>query len=125
MSLQAKTEALAQSLAELVMAAVQAGMKVSAKGAPAAEPEAPAAPAKKGRKKAAAPEVTVEDVRTSLLALNEAKGKQAVVDVLARFGVGKIGDLDEAQYAECKELAEAEAAEDDTGDGDGDDDLFA
>lgn len=75
--------------------------------------EAAPEPPKKGKGKKAAPKpATMEEVRTAMLALNEAKGKQAVVDLLAQYGVGKIGDLDAANYAEViKDANEAAAAE--------------
>lgn len=49
---------------------------------------------------------TMDDVRNALVALNEEHGKSAVVDVLSRFGITKVGDLDEEHFDECIQLAE-------------------
>ena len=110
MSVPEKTQALAEALAELIAEIVAEGSEgVVEEEEAAAEPE-PTPARKRGKKGAKA--VTVDEVRNALIALNEAKGKQAVVDVLAQFGVGKVGDLEEANYAECKQAAEeAQAAE--------------
>jgi hypothetical protein len=114
MSVQSKAATFTAALIDLVEEIAGGG-----NGAPAPAPARsraaaaePAAPAKRTRKsKAAPPEVTLEDVRTSLIALNDARDKQAVIEVLSRFGVAKIGDLPEENYAEAKEAADAEAAE--------------
>jgi len=125
MSIQEKTQAVAEALAELVKAVALAAIK-GANGNADAAAETPAPAAGKKRRKAAAPAVTVEEVRASLIALNEAKGKQAVIDLLARYGVGKIGDLAEENYAEAKTEAESEAMAEDDAEGEGgDDDMFS
>lgn len=80
---------------------------VASKGGKAAA-EAPAA-AGKSRKKA---EPTMDDTRDALIELNGKHGKPAVIDVLSRFGVTKIGDLPAEHFAECIKLAnEYEEAE--------------
>jgi hypothetical protein len=120
---EALVDAFVTSLTDLVQHI--AGGSGAAKAAPAEEVEEPATK-KRSRNKAEAakPKVTIEEVRKALIALSEAKDKQAVVEVLSRFGVAKIGDLSEDSYAEAKELAEAEAQAEDDEDGDGEDDPF-
>lgn len=69
-------------------------------------------PAKEGKKAKKAK--TMDDVRNALVALNGEHGKSAVVDVLSRFGITKVGDLDEEHFDECIQLAENyEAPEED------------
>jgi len=98
-----------QSAVEELTAAIK-----GKKGTPAAEEaEEEAAPKRSRKKKAAPKEVTLEEVRESMMALNTAKGKAAVVELLAEFSVKKIGDLEEKDFADAKQKAdEAAAAED-------------
>ena len=122
-NLQEKIDALSAALADVIKETVLATVKVGGGTKAAAAEEPAAAPAKRTRRaKPAEPEVSLEDVRTAMIALADAKDKAAVVEVLSRFGVAKIGDLKPENYAECKELAEAETA--DGGDA-GDEDPFA
>lgn len=115
-------DALADALEEAL-----AGAGKGRKAAPAEEPadEEPAAPARGKKSKKAA--VTMEQVREAMVALNEEHGKPALIDVLSRFGVTKLGDLPEEHFAEAKELAEnyepeAAAEDDDDPLGESDDD---
>ena len=71
------------------------------------EEEEEAAPPPKAKKGAAKkPAVDMKKVQAALVALSQDKGKKAVVDVLSRFGVTKLGDLAEENFAECLELAQ-------------------
>ena len=65
------------------------------------EEEEEPAPRKSKKTKAA---TTMNDVRDALIELNAEHGKKAVVDVLSRFGVTKVGDLAEDHFDECIEL---------------------
>lgn len=100
------------ALADALEAAL-AGTGKGKKAAPADEPEEKPAPAPaRGRKAKKA--VTMEEVREAMVALNSEHGKPAIIDVLSRFGVTKLGDLPEEHFAEAKQLAEEyepEAAE--------------
>lgn len=118
------------ALADALEAAL-AGAGKSRKATPAEEPEEAEAPAPargKSKKKAA---VTMEEVREAMIALNSEHGKPAVIDVLSRFGVTKLGDLPEEHFAEAKglaeeyepEAAEPEEEEDPLGDNDADEDV--
>lgn len=89
---------------------------VAAKPAPtkptAAAPTKPAA--KPAPKKAVEPEpeadeVDYDAVRASILNLGKVKGRAAVADALAEFGVDKGADLDPSQYAEALEAFTAAA----------------
>lgn len=115
------------AFAEAFEAMLQQAIQGAGSAAVAEEPEAeePVAAAPKRSRKSKKAVVTLEDVRGALVALAEAKDKQSVVEVLSRFGVAKIGDLAEENYAECKEAAEAEAAADDEGESEDEDDPFA
>jgi hypothetical protein len=88
------------------------GKKASGVDEPPVDSDEPETSGKKSRKrKPKAAEVTSDDVRAALMALNTAKGKQAVIDVLAQFKVKKLADLAEENYAACKEAAEEAASE--------------
>jgi hypothetical protein len=43
--------------------------------------------------------VSYEDAKAVILELSKAKGREAALEVLARFGVSKLPDLDVAHYA--------------------------
>ena len=60
------------------------------------------APPKKG-KKAKGP--SMDDVRDALTDLKDEHSTKAVIDVLSRFGVTKLGDLQEDHFAEAIQLA--------------------
>jgi len=45
------------------------------------------------------PDVTLDDVRAALAALMNRKNMDAVTDLLARYGVTRVGELDAQQYA--------------------------
>lgn len=55
-------------------------------------------------------EVTKDAARDALAALNEAKGMNACLDVLSRFGVKRLGELKPETYgdfvAKCREVAD-------------------
>lgn len=110
------------ALADALEEALAGGGKAKKAAAPADDDE-PAAPARGKKTKKAA--VTMEQVREAMVALNEEHGKPALIDVLSRFGVTKLGDLPEEHFAEAKDLAEnyepEAAAEDDDPLGDSDD----
>ena len=102
--IRAALEALADALEEALS---------SAAPAEEAEEEEEAPPPKKAKGKAK-PKKTMDDVRNALVALNAEHGKAAVVDVLGRFGITKVGDLDEEHYVEAIDMAESyEAKEED------------
>ena len=61
---------------------------------------------KSGKSKPTAKAKTMDDVRNALVELNSEHGKSAVVDVLSRFGITKVGDLDDEHFDECIRLAE-------------------
>jgi hypothetical protein len=44
-------------------------------------------------------EVTIEQVKQALLDLSNTKGRQAALDVLAKFGASKAKDVDPKNYA--------------------------
>jgi hypothetical protein len=110
-----------EALADAIEAAIGAG------GEEAAEVATP----KKGGGKAAGKAkktVTMEEVRAAFVQVNKDHGKPAVLDLLTRFGVTKLGDLPEANFAEALELAsnyepepEPEDEEDPLGEEEGDD----
>lgn len=54
---------------------------------------------------------SLEDVKTALAALKEAKNTKAVTDLLKRFGAASAPKLDEAKYAEVIAAAEKAAKE--------------
>ena len=51
-------------------------------------------------------ELTIDDVRTKLKELVEAKGKEKMVEALESVGAGKLADVDESQYQELVEKAQ-------------------
>ena len=56
--------------------------------------------------------VTIEDVRTALIDLSKAKGKDAAKELLSEFAATKVGDLKESDYPKIYKQAiqRAEAA---------------
>lgn len=54
-----------------------------------------------------AADVSYDDVKTRVLELSKAFGRDTTVDVLSRFGVGKAPDLTEDQYGDF--IAKADA----------------
>ncbi len=54
---------------------------------------------------------TLDEVKGKLVELSEVADKQAVKDVLSRFGVTKLGDLPEENYNECHDVAVEAIAE--------------
>lgn len=91
----------------------QAAAVVQTEKAAKAAAEAPAneppetKPAKK-EKPAAKAEATYDDAKKAILDLSSDKGREAAVAVLAKFGAGKLPEVDESKYAEV--VAEAQAA---------------
>jgi len=85
--------AAAQAQAQ-AQAAPATGLGFAAAAAAAAPPAAPAAapPA------AAAPQFTYQQVQARLLEVDQQKGRQACVDILARFGCQKLPELNPTQY---------------------------
>lgn len=80
---------------------------------PAAKPvrgakSAPKPAAKPTAKKAQAEqdELSIDDVRTKLKELVEAKGKEKMVEALESVGAGKLADVDESQYQELVDKAQ-------------------
>ena len=80
---------------------------------PAAKPVRGAKPtpkpaAKRAAKKAQAEqdELSIDDVRTKLKELVEAKGKEKMVEALESVGAGKLADVDESQYQELVDKAQ-------------------
>lgn len=80
---------------------------------PAAKPvrgskSAPKPAAKPAAKKAQAEqdELSIDDVRTKLKELVEAKGKEKMVEALESVGAGKLADVDESQYQELVDKAQ-------------------
>lgn len=51
-------------------------------------------------------ELTIDDVRTKLKELVEAKGKEKMVEALESVGAGKLADVDESQYQELVDKAQ-------------------
>jgi len=51
-------------------------------------------------------ELSIDDVRTKLKELVEAKGKEKMVEALESVGAGKLGDVDESQYQELLDKAQ-------------------
>jgi hypothetical protein len=51
-------------------------------------------------------DLTIDDVRTKLKELVEAKGKEKMVEALASVGAGKLADVDESQYQELVDKAQ-------------------
>lgn len=87
---------------------------------PAAKPvrgskSAPKPAAKPTAKKAQAEqdELSIDDVRTKLKELVEAKGKEKMVEALESVGAGKLADVDESQYQELVDKAQEFIDEDD------------
>lgn len=66
---------------------------------PAAKPAAKKAQAEQD-------ELTIDDVRTKLKELVEAKGKEKMVEALESVGAGKLADVDESQYQELVDKAQ-------------------
>lgn len=66
---------------------------------PAAKPAAKKAQAEQD-------ELTIDDVRTKLKELVEAKGKEKMVEALESVGAGKLADVDESQYQELVSKAQ-------------------
>ena len=67
------------------------------------------AASKPAAKKAQAVEesdLTIDDVRTKLKELVEAKGKEKMVEALESVGAGKLADVDESQYQELVDKAQ-------------------
>lgn len=80
---------------------------------PAAKPvrgakSTPKPAAKPAAKKAQAEqdELSIDDVRTKLKELVEAKGKEKMVEALESVGAGKLADVDESQYQELVDKAQ-------------------
>ena len=69
---------------------------------------APKPAAKPAAKKAQAEqdELSIDDVRTKLKELVEAKGKEKMVEALESVGAGKLADVDESQYQELVDKAQ-------------------
>lgn len=76
-----------------------------APSAPTAEAAVAAAPEPKPEPASA---VTYDDVKRVLIAMTTSRGRNAVVDLLARYGVQRAPDLKPEVYAEL--IAEAQAA---------------
>lgn len=51
-------------------------------------------------------ELSIDDVRTKLKELVEAKGKEKMVEALESVGAGKLADVDESQYQELVDKAQ-------------------
>lgn len=66
---------------------------------PAAKPAAKKAQAEQD-------ELSIDDVRTKLKELVEAKGKEKMVEALESVGAGKLADVDESQYQELVDKAQ-------------------
>ena len=76
---------------------------------PAAKPVRGSKPTPKpAAKKAQAEqdELSIDDVRTKLKELVEAKGKEKMVEALESVGAGKLADVDESQYQELVDKAQ-------------------
>ena len=80
---------------------------------PAAKPvrgskSTPKPAAKPAAKKAQAEQddLSIDDVRTKLKELVEAKGKEKMVEALESVGAGKLADVDESQYQELVDKAQ-------------------
>ena len=69
-----------------------------------------AEPEEQKEKQANAVPLGLEDVRSSLIQLKEAKDHKTAKAVLKQFGVQKIQDLAEKDYKRCIELCRKEAA---------------
>jgi hypothetical protein len=70
----------------------------------AAKPAASKPAAKKAQ--AEQDELSIDDVRTKLKELVEAKGKEKMVEALESVGAGKLADVDESQYQELVDKAQ-------------------
>jgi hypothetical protein len=68
------------------------------KSKPAAKPAA--------KKAEAQDDLSIDDVRTKLKELVEAKGKEKMVEALESVGAGKLADVDESQYQELVDKAQ-------------------
>lgn len=91
------------------------------KGTPAAKTVA-GKPA--GGGKAKAPVVTFDDVKTALTELMNAKGKDAVKELMSEFGAAKLTEVEEANYADLLAKAKEAMAPDEEPAADADDDMF-
>lgn len=74
------------------------------RGAKSASKPATKSPAKKAQ--AEQDELSIDDVRTKLKELVEAKGKEKMVEALESVGAGKLADVDESQYQELVDKAQ-------------------
>jgi hypothetical protein len=72
----------------------------------AAKPVRASKPAAGKSKAKEASELTIDDVRTKLKELVEAKGKEKMVEALESVGAGKLADVDESQYQELVDKAQ-------------------
>ena len=61
-------------------------------------------------------ELSIDDVRTKLKELVEAKGKEKMVEALESVGAGKLADVDESQYQELVDKAQEFIDEEDEAD---------
>lgn len=66
----------------------------------------PAAGKSKPAAKEASSDMSIDDVRTKLKELVEAKGKEKMVEALESVGAGKLADVDESQYQELVDKAQ-------------------
>lgn len=74
---------------------------------PEPEPEAPAEDPVEQEESGDAAEYSLEDVRAILVKVQKANGKKAVSELLSKFDVKKLTDVDESDYADLIEAAEA------------------
>lgn len=72
-----------------------------------------AKPAAKKAQAAEESDLTIDDVRSKLKELVEAKGKDKMVEALESVGAGKLADVDESQYQELVDNAQAAIDEED------------
>lgn len=96
-------EAELDKLRALAAAAEEA--EEAAEEEPDEEEEEPAPPKKTAKVGKKAKTYTMDQVRDALTALSKEHGKGAIVDILNRFGVSKLGDLPEENFAEAIELS--------------------
>lgn len=115
----ANADAKSGSAAVDAVAAGGAGSK-GAKG-PAAAAVA-GKPAKGG--KAKPPAITFDDVKSKLTDLMNVKGKDVVKAIMSEFGIAKLGELEEDNYADVHAKAVAALVEEEPDDPNGEDDMF-
>lgn len=83
------------------------------RGAKSAPAKAASKPAAKKAQAEQDEELSIDTVREKLKELVEAKGKEKMVEALESVGAGKLADVDESQYQELMDAAQAMIDEED------------